>query len=30
MMSANYYWGDYIKMLAVTDDGWKVFIYKKP
>jgi hypothetical protein len=30
MMSANYYWGDYIKMLPVTDDGWKVFIYKKP
>lgn len=30
MMSANYYWADYIKMLPVTDDGWKVFIYKKP
>lgn len=29
MMSANYYWADYIKMLPVTDDGWKVFIYKK-
>lgn len=30
MLSTNYYWADYIKMLPVTDDGWKVFIYKKP
>lgn len=29
MMQASYYWADYLKMLPVTADGWKLFIYKK-